>query len=144
MWSSCGRSLIAKPTLSSLQTKQHLGMQPTPEALGHCFNRFGAVGKSPSRVITSSSETWCTSQGTLAPRDFHSMHKFIMFELVSRSALQSRKTDCMPSEAEICKWVSFVRIKFCHSYSLPSDSGNRSLTSEERLGVFKTIFISLG
>lgn len=80
MRSSCGRSLVAKLTPSSSQTKQHLGMQPTPEPLGHCFNRFGAVGKSPSRVITSSSETWCTSQGTLAPGDSHSMHKFMMFE----------------------------------------------------------------
>lgn len=36
----------------------------------------------------------------------------------------------MPSEAGICKWVSFVRIKFCHSYALPSDS-QMSLTSRD-------------
>lgn len=64
--------------------------------------------------------------------------------LICRAALQSGKTDCTPSEAEIGKHVSFVRIVFCHSYSLPSDSGNRSVTGKERLGDFKTILVSLG
>lgn len=51
----------------------------TAEDLGHCFDRFGAVGKVQSRGITSSREMWRTAQDTITPSDCHSTHKFVVF-----------------------------------------------------------------